>query len=207
MAKMIIAIVNTKGGTGKTTTAVYIAHGLALNGKTLLVDADPQGSAMSWSKLVGSDFVPSTVPLAVTDLDKRIPALAESFVHVVIDTPPGEGDENKSPITESAILAADVVIIPVSPTTMDLDRLAPTLDLLSKIELWHKHTPHLHVLLTRVRSGTNSSVATRSILADDFKLPVLRAEIPLLERYANAMGLPITILGEYGEVINEVREQ
>ena len=98
---MIIAIVKTKGGTGKTTTAVYMAHGLAHTGKTLLVDADPQGSAMSWSKLVGNNFAPSTVPLAVTDLHHRIPPLAESFAHVIIDTPRGKGTRIKAPILKA----------------------------------------------------------------------------------------------------------
>ncbi len=205
--QMIIAVVNTKGGTGKTTSAVFIAHGMAQTGKTLLVDADPQQSSMSWSKLVGNDFVPSTVPLAVGDLKDRIPALAESFEHVVIDTPPGEGSKNESPITESAILSADAVIIPMGPTAMDLDRLAPTLELLASLERRHGHSPQLHVLLTRVRAGTNSSIVTRSILEDDFKLPVLKTEIPLLERYANAMGLPISFLGEYNDVISEVGGQ
>jgi chromosome partitioning protein len=177
---------------------------MAETGKTLLVDADPQGSAMSWSKLVGEDFKPSTIPLAVSDLHLRLPALASSFDHVVIDTPPGEGDNKESPITESAIKAADLVILPLSPSTMDLDRLAPTLDLLSKVELRHKHTPQLRVLLTKVRAGTNSSVASRLVLGEDFKLPVFEVEIPLFERYANAFGLPVTALGEYKDVINMI---
>jgi chromosome partitioning protein len=202
---MVIAVVNTKGGTGKTTTAVYVAHALAQEGKTMLVDADPQGSAMSWSKIIGEEFKPATVPLAVTDIHRRLPALAESFQHVVIDTPPGEGDISKSPITEGSILAADAVIIPLGPTTMDLDRLAPTLDLLTKVENLYGHTPHLHVLLTRVRAGTTSSIATRLALTDDFKLPVLEAEIPLLEKYANAMGLPVASAGDYERVIAELR--
>jgi chromosome partitioning protein len=198
---MIIAVVNTKGGTGKTTSSVFLAHGLARDGKTLLLDADPQGSAMSWSKTVGEDFQPSTIPLPVADLHLRLPSLAESFEHVVIDTPPGEGDASHSPVTESAILAADIVILPLSPTTMDLDRLAPTIDLLSKVELRHRHSPQLHILLTKVRAGTNSATASRLTLEEDFGLPVLEAEIPLLERYANAMGLPVVELGEYEHVI------
>lgn len=204
---MIIAIVNTKGGTGKTTSSVYIAHGLAKLGKTLLIDADPQGSSMSWSRFVGNDFLPSTIPLPVVDLKDRLPALAESFAHAVIDTPPGEGKENESPITESAILAADVVIVPLAPTMMDLDRLAPTIDLLSRIEQRYGHTPRLYVLLTRVRAGTTSSVGTREQLSatDGYNLPVFKAEIPLYERYANAFGLPVTSLGEYAQIIEELK--
>ena len=106
--KMVIAVINTKGGTGKTTSSVFIAHGLSGHGKTLLIDADPQGSSMSWSKTVGREaFLPSTIPLAVSDLNERLPDLAEGFAHVLIDTPPGEGSEQQAPITESAIRAAE----------------------------------------------------------------------------------------------------
>jgi chromosome partitioning protein len=201
---MVIAVVNTKGGTGKTTTAVYLAHGMAQAGKTLLIDADPQGSAMSWSKIVGDRFGPTTIPLAVSDIHQRLPALAESFKHVVIDTPPGEGDATKSPITEGAILASDVVIIPLGHTPMDLDRLAPTLDLLTKMENLHGHTPRLHLLLTRTRANTTSLAGARAWLAEN-KLPVLEAEIPLLEMYGGAMGVQIITLGHYDAVVSEIR--
>jgi chromosome partitioning protein len=204
---MIVAVINTKGGTGKTTTSVFIAHGLAKYGKTMLIDSDPQGSAMTWSKIVGSDFKPSTIPLAVADLKDRIPAIAESFKHVVIDSPPGEGMEKQRPITESAILAADTVIVPLAPTMMDLDRLAPTIDLLGAIERRYGHSPRLYILLTRVRAGTTSLVATREQLAasDGYNLPVFRKEIPLYERYANAFGLPVVNLGEYAQIVEELR--
>lgn len=203
---MVIAVINTKGGTGKTTSSVFIAHGLARNGKTLLIDADPQKSSMSWSQVVGKEqFLPSTIPLAVSDLNERLPDIAEGFHHVLIDTPPGEGSEQQAPITESAIRAADVVILPLAPTTMDLDRLAPTIELLSIIERKYGHTPQLHVLLTKVRAGTTSAQGIRTLLTQDFKLPVFQAEIHLLERYANAFGVPVSDLGEYQDVINELK--
>ena len=49
---MRLAITNLKGGTGKTTTAVHLAAGLGRYGRTLLVDADPQGSATEWTMLM-----------------------------------------------------------------------------------------------------------------------------------------------------------
>jgi chromosome partitioning protein len=125
----------------------------------------------------------------------------------VIDTPPGEGEKNESPITDSAVLAADAVLLPSSPTSMDIDRLAPTLDLLRRVELRHKHTVQLHVLFTRVRAGTTSSVAHRLVLESHYKLPVLKPEIPLLEHYANAMWQPVKTLGKYLEVTAAVGER
>ena len=46
---MIYAVVNTKGGVGKTTTAVHLATMLSRLGETLLIDGDPQASAASWA--------------------------------------------------------------------------------------------------------------------------------------------------------------
>src|SRR6266571_314383 len=70
---MRLCVVNLKGGTGKTVTAVHLAVALAQQGRTLLVDADPQGSALSWSQEAG-DFPCSVVGLPVRDLRRRLPA-------------------------------------------------------------------------------------------------------------------------------------
>lgn len=205
---MIIAIVNTKGGVTKTTTATYLAHALAtVHRKILIVDSDPQGSAMAWSKLVGAQFTPSVIPLAETDIHRRLPALAESFDHVVIDTPPGEGKVSETPIIESAVLAADVVVVPLSPTTMDLSRLAPTLELLGRVEAQHKHTPKLFYLLVRARANTSSAPGSRMALTEKYQLPLLDSEVPLWESYANAFGYPITVLGAYRDVMVEIMEK
>ncbi|GHF63594.1 chromosome partitioning protein [Deinococcus metalli] len=187
---------NLKGGAGKTTTAVYLANALAIEGRTLLIDADPQGSALSWSETAGSFPLP-VVSAPVKDLSRRVPQLADGFLHVVIDTPPGE-----LAITRSAMLAAEIVLIPIPPSLMDLDRLRPTLEMLADLE--GLHTPQIVCLLTRVRRGTRSSRAAREVLTE-LGMNVLDAEVSLREAYANAFGLPLTEdLGEYADVLADL---
>ncbi len=185
---MRLAVLNLKGGTGKTTSAVFLSGGLNLDGPTMLIDADPQGSALSWSEAAGGFEFP-VVSLPVRDLHRRVPQLARGYKHLVIDTPPG--DEG---IVRSALLSADLALIPIPPSLMDLDRLMPTLELLSEVE--PLNPVRVLVLLTRVRRNTRSARAAREALAE-LGMPVMETEIPLKEAYAAAFGLPLERLYEY----------
>lgn len=195
---MRLTVANLKGGAGKTTSAVYLANALAASGRTLLIDADPQGSALSWSETAG-DFPLPVVAAPVKDLNRRVPQLAEGYVHVVIDTPPGE-----LAITRSAMLASDTVLLPIPPSLIDLDRLRPTLEVLADLEGLHE--PQVLCLLTRVRRGTRSSRAAREVLLE-LGLNVLDTEVSLREGYANSFGLSLTgeLLGEYTDVLQELK--
>ena len=86
---MRLATVNTKGGVGKTTTAVYLATRLHQQGRTLLVDADPQQSALLWSQQ-DPIFPFTVVSLPVRDLYRRLADLGRGYEHVIVDTPPGD---------------------------------------------------------------------------------------------------------------------
>ena len=89
---MIVALLNQKGGVGKTTLATHIAGELALRGQhVVLLDADPQGSALDWSQQRAREGLPrlfGTLGLARDTLHREVPELARTVDHVVIDGPP-----------------------------------------------------------------------------------------------------------------------
>jgi chromosome partitioning protein len=172
---MILAVANMKGGTGKTTTAVYLARYLS----AVVVDADPQGSALGWSAAVAEDG--GTLGVEVVHLpDPKLADRLPKADRLVIDCSPRDHR-----ITDAAITVADLVVIPTATTSADLDRTWATLDLAGQLG-----TPAA-VLLVRVRAGTRSLAAAVEALTDEHAT-VLDARIPQREALAVAWGQPLT---------------
>jgi chromosome partitioning protein len=173
----VIAVVALKGGVGKTTTAVYLSLVLAAGGaRVVLADADRQASALRWADEAGGLgasvlTVGATTPETLRGL-RELAAGAE----VIIDTPPGD-----LRLVRAALARADVALIPVRPTMLDLDRLGETLD-----EVRNAAVPGV-ILLTQVRSRTRSLAGARSAL-DKLGLPLLDTVIPAREAIAASFG-------------------
>jgi chromosome partitioning protein len=196
---MRLVVANLKGGVGKTVSAVCL--GLLLNEEApvTLIDADPQGSALSWSELAQFPF-PVIAPPApyLRALPRRLPDLAPGSTHVVIDTPPGDAG-----IVRSALSAADTVLIPVKTYGMDLARLTATVDLLAELEA--RHRPDWFVLLTQTRANTVSAREARALLVE-LGLPILDAEIPLREAIGTASGSAQPDASDYKPVRDALQE-
>ena len=115
---MIVALLNQKGGVGKTTLALHLAGQWASQGRrVVLVDADPQGSALDWSQQRAHAGLPrafGVVGLARDTLHREAPEMARDVDHLVIDGPP-----RVAALMRSALLAADLVLAPVQPSPFD----------------------------------------------------------------------------------------
>lgn len=122
----VISVIQTKGGTGKTTTAMMVSSALSsLGDRVLVLDADKQRSAADWAEEAGDDlgFEVLAVPTDRT-LETAIRRYGDQdYDFILIDTPPGSNS-----IVETASSAADLVLIPTGVSPLDMKRTQSTLD-------------------------------------------------------------------------------
>lgn len=178
----VLAIVNSKGGVGKTTTAVNLAAILAEAQRVLLVDSDPQASATWWVERGDMPF----------DLAKEVdPALlsrlrsVKDYDMVVVDTRPAL----RSEALDSVLRAADYVILPTPPAPMDLTALMETIrQAVRPAGISHR------VLLTRVDPRSlNEALEALAVLSSG-GTPAFHAFVRAYKAHERAAldGLPIT---------------
>ncbi|EMQ6158644.1 AAA family ATPase [Pseudomonas aeruginosa] len=171
---MIVALLNQKGGVGKTTLAPHIAGELALRGQNvILLDADPQGSALDWTQRRSQQGLPrlfSTVGLARETLHQEAPELARRADHIIIDGPP-----RIAALARSALLAADRVLIPVQPSPYDLWASAEMVNLIREAQVFRPMLRAAFAINRRI-STTVIGREARGALADQ-PLPTLQTEV------------------------------
>lgn len=198
----VIAVACLKGGTGKTTVSLNIGACLHAAGrKVLLVDADSQGSLRKWAARAearGFD-APPVVGLDGARLRKDLERVAAGFDVAIIDSPPQLGSE-----TRSAMLAADVVVIPCAPGATDMWALADTLSVLEDAQGLRPEL-EARLLLNRADRTTLASVARNAIDKASVKAleASLRARVAFGE--ATASGQGVVDYEPKGEAAREVR--
>lgn len=197
---LTIATVNLKGGTAKTTTTVYLAHALRAQGMTaLIVDADPQGSALRWSE--AADWALPTVGLAVKNIHQRLAGIVPAGTDVVlIDTPPLD---EQAGIVYSALRAADVVVVTMAPTMIEFERLPDVWAAIEEVESLRVSPGKAAVLLNRTIPNANSTPTFRDAIVESGHT-VLETTIPRRESIAQAFAAPIDDLGRYKAAADEI---
>jgi len=168
---MIIGFLNQKGGVGKTTLAVHVADALARRKKcVLLVDADPQGSALDWAAMRKGDPLFPVAGLPRASIHKELSALANGYEMVVIDGPPRVYD-----VARSAIMASDLILIPVQPSPYDVWAAKEIVDLLHEAAIYK---PSLKSAFVINRKIVNTALGRDVVEAlSEYQIPVLKTSI------------------------------
>jgi chromosome partitioning protein len=183
----VIAVLNQKGGSGKTTIATHLARALQIDGAdVLLVDSDPQGSARDWAA------VREDQPLTVVGIDR--PTIERDLKNiarkdfVVIDGAPQASD-----LAISAIKAADIVLIPVQPSPYDIWAASDLVDLVKqRIEVTDGKLQAAFVV-SRAIKGTRIGAEVTEAL-NGYGLPILQARITQRVSYPGTAAVGVTVL-------------
>lgn len=191
---MIIAVTNLKGGVGKTTTAMHLAAVVQRSGTPVVVlDADSEKSALEWAATGELSF---EVKQADPDkLARQAKGLEARGGVVVIDGPPNSRD-----LLWSAASVADRIVVPISPTGLDVNRLRSTLDVLLDIEA-SKQAMDTRILFTRWDARKVLAREAEDLLRH---FPVMASRIRSLTRYEAAFGAMPEYLDEYERVFEEL---
>jgi len=201
MTGLSLALANLKPGTGKTTSAVWLAHVFAQAGNSvLLVDADPSGSALEWSDLAAmypglapqrAAFPFRIVALPSRELHRRLPEIARDDDVVIVDTPQ---IEDHASIARSALRYVDEIVIPCAPSPIEINRTTPVRDEIAEIREIRDRPVRSAVLLNRCVARAHSTADAREALID-LGYDVLATAVPRLEIYAQSFGMPIKQAG------------
>ncbi|WP_242043360.1 AAA family ATPase [Leptolyngbya sp. FACHB-671] len=145
----IVAIINQKGGAGKSTIAVHLARWLQKQGKSVLVvDADAQCSSSKWLERLEQE-IPYQILQAPDALLDELPKLADSYKWVIVDGPAA-----LSEITRAVILTADLALIPCQPTGVDLESASDTVRLVHQAQRIRRGEPKAVMFVNRAVKGT-----------------------------------------------------
>lgn len=181
---MIIAFAGQKGGIGKSTTAISVAVAAHERGmRVLLVDADPQGTARTWADVAAENghTTPTVIAMGAT-MHKagQLTSIASGCDLVVIDCPPRHGD-----VQRSALMVADVAVLPCGPSAADAWALATALDVVKEARTLRDDLKAC-ILITRKQRGTAIAKSARRLM-ESSGFPVLFTELGQRIAYQEAI--------------------
>lgn len=183
----VIAVLNQKGGAGKTTIATHLARALQLGGAdVLLIDSDPQGSARDWAA-VREDQPVSVVGLDRPTIERDLKNVARKDF-VVIDGAPQAAD-----LAVSAIKAANFILIPVQPSPYDIWATAELVDLVKqRMEITDGKLRAAFVVSRAIKGTRIGNEITKAL--NGYDLPILATRITQRVSYPGSAAAGSTVL-------------
>lgn len=185
----IIALINQKGGCGKSTAAVHFIYWLATKQKknVLLVDADAQQSSSTW--LSGMEKkIPHKVVQTPDDLLDQIPELTNHYDQLIID-----GPASLAEATRAILFRADLAIVPVQPTGVDLRSASDAIRLIKQAQSVRGGQPNAAVFLSRAVKGTKLKEEAIALLSKTPEITMLKTVIHQKQAIADTSGQSATV--------------
>jgi chromosome partitioning protein len=177
-----------KGGVGKTTLACHFARAIIWFGKpVILIDTDPQASAQDWAAARETESPFPIVGYARDKLHKDIRQIVNGYKYAVIDSPP-----RTTNVARSALLCSDYLIIPVSPSALDLWALSDTLQLAEEAKQYNENLK-MGIAINREIAKTQISRAVEKELQKT-GLHVFENHIKQRVLFAEVMGAGMTVM-------------
>lgn len=183
----VIALLNQKGGVGKTTLSIHIATALAAEARVLLVDADPQGSALDWSAQRTAPPLFPVIGLPKPTLHREMPTISVGYDWTIIDGPPRVNE-----LARSAIAASDIVLIPVQPSPFDVWAAQDIIDIVTECSVL-KPDLKTRFVINRLFPNTMLGAEVKDALSG-FEIPTLTTAIRNRTEYAKAAKNGLTAL-------------
>ena len=205
----VIAIVNQKGGVGKTCLATNLASALASQEPTLLLDCDPQRSASGWAALNSEGHIHLSVQgVDEGSLVRQVRAGRDEYSWILIDCPPGITRVNADAIRDS-----DIVLIPCKPRVWDVWACVDIVEAVKLRQEGNRGRPKAAFVISMGRPRTRFSQQIGSALAE-LGLPILQGRTSERESYAVAAGEGRSVLdgrdrvakNEISSIRDEVKE-
>jgi chromosome partitioning protein len=169
---MILSVLNQKGGVGKTTLSITLAAAWAgRKQRVLLVDADPQGSALDWVATRGERPSPfAAIGMAKPILHVELTKMKQDFDVILIDGPPRVYD-----VAKSAVMASDAVLIPVLPSQFDVWAAEETVKLLQECATYKPVLKSAFVINRKIAHTAIGRDAAKAL--KHYPIPVLSAAL------------------------------
>lgn len=191
----VIAVLNPKGGSGKSTLSTNLACCLdGLDGGAVLVDSDSQGTARDWA---ASSPAGAPIPLVVgvdraQSLEREVRKLSASYDHVVID-----GSAHVKDMDAAALRVADLVLIPVQPSNADIWGAYDLVELVKARQSVTGGDPLARWVVSRQIAGTNLAAEVDAAL-EEMGVPTLAPRTTQRVAYAEALNRGLSVL-EHGD--------
>jgi len=196
MLSQVLSVANQKGGTGKTTLSMNLAAGLSRRGRTLIIDADPQGSASQWAGLSPDErpFPVSVISIA-SNLAREITRMREDYQYIVVDCPP----TLETGVAQSAMTVSDKVLIPILPSPIDLWASVRLAEAIEQVKIYNaKLAPRIMINQLEPRSAMSKGMCEA---LDEFDIPALEGCLRRRAIYRNSAleGSSVYCMGKRGE--------